>query len=432
MRGRWPENQRARKMTKQHVDVAIIGGGPGGLTLAQGLKRNGIETAVFEKDQARTDYVQGFRLRLRQRGLDALERNLPRYLFDTFLATLGRAPDTNILLNEKFERLDEDGSNAEADDTHIEKSVSRITLRQILLTGLNDIVHYGKVFSSYVEQPDGSIVAHFENGSSIHANVLIGADGEKSPVRQQLLPGIQTYDTGVRRLAGKITLARAADHDISPLLLDFNANIKPTSGHGLMVTSHRVDPRAYRKYGLIGSDDETHRHIQGLHFNNTTSYAWWNTAYATGELASDDVLSRLGGQELIELLLSKVGHWHPGILDLIRYSDPSTVALLRVRSSRPPQPWQTSRVTLLGDAIHSMTYFRALGGNTAIYDAGLLVGELVKAKHGEKTLLAALSSYETAMLQHGSEAVRSSLAAMERNVFGDTKAGTALAQEQFS
>ncbi|MBA8880028.1 FAD-dependent oxidoreductase [Phyllobacterium myrsinacearum] len=408
-------------MTSQHVDVAIIGGGPGGLALAQGLKKNGIEVAVFEKDRARTDYVQGFRLRLRQRGLDALERNLPSHLFDTFIDTLGRAPHQNILLNEKFEHLDDGNTpDAEADDTHLEKSVSRITLRQILLTELNDIVQYGKIFSHYVEQPDSSIVAHFEDGSSVSANVLVGADGEKSRVRQQLLPELQTYDTGVRRLAGKMTLAAAESHNISPLLLDFNANIKPGAGHGLMVTSHRVNPEAYRKYGLIGADDATHRKIEGFHFNNTTSYVWWNTAFGAGELAPDDVLSRLERGELIALLLSKIGHWHPGILDLIRYSDPSTVALLRVRTSRPPQPWQTSRVTLLGDAIHSMTYFRALGGNTAIYDAGLLARELVKAKLGQNTLLAALSTYETAMLQHGSEAVRSSLVAMQRNVFGHT------------
>jgi 2-polyprenyl-6-methoxyphenol hydroxylase-like FAD-dependent oxidoreductase len=411
-------------MTKQHVDVAIIGGGPGGLALAQGLKRNGIESAIFEKDRARTDYVQGFRLRLRQRGLDALERNLPRYLFEAFIATLGRAPDQNVLFNEKFEYVDDaDGSSEEPDDTLIEKSVSRITLRQILLTGLDEAVHYGKVFSHYQEQPDGSIIAHFEDGSSIHANVLVGADGERSRVRQQLLPDVQTYDTGVRRLAGKMTLAAAASYQISPLLLDFNVNIKPATGHGLMVTSHRVDPKSHRKFGLIGSDDETLRDIGGFHFNNTTSYVWWNTAYGTDELAPDDVLSRLDGRELMELLLSKIGHWHENILDLIRFTDPSTVALLQVRTSRPLQPWPTRRATLLGDAIHSMTYFRSLGGNTAIYDAGLLVDELVKATHGEKPLLAALSNYEIAMLQHGSEAVRSSLVAMERNVFGDKRTG---------
>ncbi len=78
--------------------------------------------------------------------------------------------------------------------------------------------------------------------------------------------------------------------------------------------------------------------------------------------------------------------------------------------------WQTGPVTLLGDAIHAMTYFRALGGNTALYDTGLLVSELVAARRFGKPLPAAIQDYENAMREHGYEAVRSSLSAMQRNV----------------
>ena len=42
--------------------ILIVGGGLGGLTLAQGLKKHGISCAVFEKDLSRTDRVQGYRI----------------------------------------------------------------------------------------------------------------------------------------------------------------------------------------------------------------------------------------------------------------------------------------------------------------------------------------------------------------------------------
>jgi salicylate hydroxylase len=42
--------------------VIIIGGGLGGLTLAQGLKKHGISCAVYEKDMSRTDRLQGYRI----------------------------------------------------------------------------------------------------------------------------------------------------------------------------------------------------------------------------------------------------------------------------------------------------------------------------------------------------------------------------------
>lgn len=404
-------------MTIPLVDVAIIGGGPGGLALAQGLKKNGIDTAVFERDPVRADYVQGFRMRIRQRGIDALEANLPAHLFQAFLDTLGIAPTENLALDETFHRQ-ENASQGSGDleDTHIEKSVSRITLRQILLFGLEDIFHTGKRFERYERLADGTVLTHFADGSAIRANLLVGADGAGSAVRRQLLPHLKSIDTGVRRLAGKITLAAAARHGISPLLTEFNTNIRPRDGRGLMITSHRVDPSAYARHDLIGSEDPDHADIPGFHFNNSTSYTWWNTAYDTDELGPDAVLETLDGAALLETLLRHIGHWDERILKLIRHSDPSTVAFLKVKSSTPGAVWQSGPVTLLGDAIHAMTYFRALGGNTALYDTGLLVRELVAARRNGKPPLAAVNDYENAMREHGYEAVRSSLSAMQRNV----------------
>lgn len=403
-------------MSIPFVDIAIIGGGPGGLALAQGLRKNGIEAAVFERDAVRADYVQGFRLRLRQRGLDALEANLPAHLFEAFLATLGQAPSENVALDETFSALDGHAWSGGNEDTHVEKSVSRITLRQILLSGLEGVVQIGKTFERYEIEPEGTVLAYFTDGSRVRSNLLVGADGAGSAVRRQLLPDLKSIDTGVRRIAGKMTLATAATLGIEPVLLDTNANIRPSEGHSLMVTSHRVDPSAFDRHGLFGADDPTHRDIAGFHFNNTTSYVWWNTAYEVGELAPDEVLEKLGGSELLQVLLSRIGHWDERILRLIRHTDPSTVALLKVRSSQPGAVWETGPVTLLGDSIHAMTYFRALGGNTALYDTGLLVPQIVTARRGKKPIIEALHDYENAMREHGYEAVRSSLTAMQNNV----------------
>lgn len=404
-------------MSIPFVDIAIIGGGPGGLALAQGLKKNGIDTAVFERDPVRADYVQGFRMRIRQRGINALEANLPPHLFRTFLDTLGRAPTENLVLDDQFNRIENTiPAGGEPEDTHIEKSVSRITLRQILLSGLEGVFHPGKLFTRYETLPDDTVVAHFTDGSAVRSNLLVGADGAGSVVRRQLLPDLRSIDTGVRRLAGKITLDDATRHGISPLLTDFNTNIRPRDGRSLMITSHRVDPAAYVRHGLIGAEDPTHRDIPGFHFNNTTSYAWWNTAYDTDELGADEHLEMLDGASLLRALLERIAHWDERILKLIRHTDPSTVAFLKVKSSTPGAVWQSGPVTLLGDAIHAMTYFRALGGNTALYDTGLLVPELVAARRRGKPLIAAIHDYENAMREHGYEAVRSSLSAMQRNV----------------
>ena len=74
----------------------------------------------------------------------------------------------------------------------------------------------------------------------------------------------------------------------------------------------------------------------------------------------------------------------------------------------------TSRVTLLGDALHNMTPFRGIGANTAFRDAVILRDALVRVHKGERDVLAALADYEREMIGYGFDAVRASLANMKR------------------
>jgi salicylate hydroxylase len=71
--------------------------------------------------------------------------------------------------------------------------------------------------------------------------------------------------------------------------------------------------------------------------------------------------------------------------------------------------WRTSRVTMLGDAIHTMTPLQGLGGNTAQLDAALLSLRLVDAQRGRSDLLASLAAYEAEMRKYGTEALQRSL-----------------------
>ena len=50
----------------------IIGGGIGGLCLAQGLRRAGIDVTVYERTLTRTDWLQGYRIHINPHGSRAL------------------------------------------------------------------------------------------------------------------------------------------------------------------------------------------------------------------------------------------------------------------------------------------------------------------------------------------------------------------------
>jgi 2-polyprenyl-6-methoxyphenol hydroxylase-like FAD-dependent oxidoreductase len=55
--------------------------------------------------------------------------------------------------------------------------------------------HRGRGLKAFAQNPDG-VVAHFNDGQSLQADVLIGADGLRSTVRQQCLPKIAPLYTG--------------------------------------------------------------------------------------------------------------------------------------------------------------------------------------------------------------------------------------------
>src|SRR5262249_5264981 len=157
-------------------------GGIGGLTLAQGLKKSGVSVAVYERDRTRTDRVQGYRVHVNPTGSLALRGCLPTPLFEAFTRTCGRPAEAIPFVPEQMKvLLALDGRNApprfRGEGVAQHRSVSRISLRQVLLTGLEDTVHFGKTFVRYEESPLGRIIAHFEDGSTAEGGVLVAADG---------------------------------------------------------------------------------------------------------------------------------------------------------------------------------------------------------------------------------------------------------------
>ena len=113
-------------------------------------------------------------------------------------------------------------------------------------------------------------------------------------------------------------------------------------------------------------------------------------------------------------VLALMADWSPSLRYLVERSDGSSLTSFAVKSSVPIPPWATSRVTLLGDALHNMTPFRGIGANTALRDATLLRDALVSVAAGERDLLTALSAYEREIINYGFGAVRASLAQTQR------------------
>ena len=404
-------------ISRKSPHVLIVGGGIGGLCLAQALRKSGVSAAVFERDRSRTDRLQGYRIHIDPQGSQALHECLPDTLFKTFDATCGGASHAFNYVNENLEpllRLDLSAANEATDPIARHRSVSRITLRRILLEGLDDAVHFDKRFSRYETSPDGRVVAYFDDGTAAAGDLLIGADGGNSQVRKQLLPRAERRDTGIVGVAGKVPLTPETREWIPRPLLEGPMFVKAPHGRA-MFSAPLIYPGAERAaIREFFGDEALPAGPEGSLWDNLSDYVFWSFSTRNESFPPGRRPGEVQGEDLRAEVLEMVAAWHPNLRRLIREAVPDTILSLPIRTSVRVEPWETSRVTLLGDAIHSMTPYRGIGANIALRDAALLGRNLAAAHRGEITMERAVDEYEAQMLDYGFEAVESSLRAMEQ------------------
>lgn len=394
------------------IRVVIVGAGTGGLCLAHGLKRAGVNVRVFERDRTRRDGLHGYRVGISPAGSYAMKQCLPPELFDVFVATCARAPRYFNMLTEKMtELLSMDVGDA-ADAVDSEKSVSRMTLRQVLLTGLEDFVEFDKRFVRYEENTDGTVTAFFEDGTCATADVLVGADGAGSKLRKQRLPHAKMEETGIVSLGGKVPLTPETRALISEKVFHGISLLMAPKGMGgiLHVMEFKWD-RSGVKNGIGGNDAELIRQWPGMLYDNTQDYILWGLWAARRHFPKPP--EGLSPHETIVLAQEMTQSWSPNLRRLIELTDLSTTLSINIRTSVPLDPWKTSNVTLLGDAVHTMTPGRGVGANTALEDAALLCKRLVEVRDGEKEMLKALREYEAEMLRYSRVAVLESRKQMD-------------------
>jgi 2-polyprenyl-6-methoxyphenol hydroxylase-like FAD-dependent oxidoreductase len=110
-------------------------------------------------------------------------------------------------------------------------------------------------------------------------------------------------------------------------------------------------------------------------------------------------------------------NWHPRLKPLFEEMVESEAAFWKITCSTPTgvPEWQNEpRVTVIGDAVHSMTPAGGIGANIAVRDSALL-GRLLTEAGGYKSGITA--TYERDMRVYGSEAVKASYG-MAKTQFG--------------
>ncbi len=364
-------------MLLQNKKVAIVGGGPGGLTLARLLQLKGADINVYERDLDKNARVQGSPLDLHdESGLAALSKgNLLNEFKNNFLP----GADKMSILNEQAEIFYSDHETKPDENfgsEHFRPEIDRGALRKILLESLQPgTVVWDSHFIAMEKQQEGWLL-HFKNSTPAYADIVIAADGANSKIRPYIT-GTKPFYSGITMLEGNIYDAERSAPQIAALL----------RGGKIMAFGNKKDlligQKANGEIGFCASfkAGENWAANSGLDFSDKAQVLdWFKKEYAEW------------GNVWCELFESAATPFIPRPI----YCMPLD------------QTWEAlPNLTMLGDAAHVMPPFAGEGVNMAMLDALELSECVTSGKYG--TLQKAICSYEINMRKRAAIAAQESL-----------------------
>jgi salicylate hydroxylase len=334
--------------------IAITGGGIGGMTLALALRQRGLEAEVFEQAPELAEIGAAV----------ALSANATREL--RRLGVLDPITAASTEPSELIYRNWHDGRRIAAHPVHQDlqyqkrfgapyHGIHRADLQRVLSGALGGAgLHLGHRLVDLVDQGD-SIRLAFANGRSAEADLVVGADGVRSVVRNFVTGGEDAVYSGTSAFRGIVPVEKL------PALPDPQA------------IQFWMGPNAHLLHYAIGGRGEDVNFFAVVEGPATWPHAdKWVIDAEPGEA------------------VAAFAGWHPAVTEMI------AAGWVTMRwglfTVRPLLRWFRSRAVLLGDAAHAMLPHHGQGANTTIEDAITLAELLTSAAPGD--LGAVLGRYQ--------------------------------------
>ena len=366
--------------------VLISGAGISSLLLAQSLLRSNTPFQVYERDASISFRGQGYRLRLSDEGLEAIESVLGPEAYQRFYDQCGKTGGSGFTGYDAItgERTDKNlfGESLGSKGGKI-VGIARGQMRRLFLAGVENYIHFSKHVKAY-ELVDDGVQAVFVDGTrSDIGSMLVGGEGTRSSIAKQVSGGqLKVYDTGARGIHGQA----------------------PTTafkglGEGVFRVREETGPN-----GSIG----IMTNVRPNDMNNPDLEFGWTMGGPPGSIKAPNDDYSIVGKQAADIAKSLTKGWHERFKPMFDEMNQDQAAFWKITCSRPsgvPEWSNEPRVTVIGDAVHSMTPAGGIGANTAVQSSALL-GRLLREAGGyQKGVTAA---YEKSMRVFASEAVQKS------------------------
>lgn len=371
-----------KDMILKNKQIAIIGAGPGGLTLARLLQLKGATVKVYERDFNAASRVQGSPLDMHEESGWAALRTAN--LVDEFRQNVRQGADKKIIVNEQAEIIFSDhqnNPNEGLDHEPARPEIDRGALRKIFLESLApETMVWDSHFISMEKQNEGWLL-HFKNGLSAYADLVVAADGANSKIRPYVT-NIKAVYSGVTMVEINVENAAKATPHIYTLL---NGGKIMAYGNGRNILGGQKGIGGLGFYASF-KPDENWAVNSGLDFSDKTQLrAWFKQEYSSWSSI-----------------------WYELFENAVMPVIPRPIYCMPL-----DQNWESlPNLTLLGDAAHVMPPFAGEGANTSMFDALELSECLTSDQYS--TMQQAITAYEINMRKRAAKAAKQSLENGER------------------